>query len=148
MQDAGVPEMILVIEDDESLNLLIRRRLNRAGFPAEGASSGTEALRMIAAKSYRLLLLDYTLPDMSGSHFLGKLRDSKRSVPFIVASGQKEDAVVAEMMKLGARGYLEKDNAFLDSLLPMVSTALGRAAPGPVSAHDPGQEQADLREGV
>jgi len=123
--DDKAPETILVVEDDESLRILIQRKLNRAGFFAEGISNGMDALNRLAIKKYGLLLLDYTLPDFSGEQFVSRLIELNCCVPFIVATGQENEKIMYKMMNLGAREYLVKDNNFLDSLIDSVHAVLG-----------------------
>jgi len=120
-----VSDTILVVEDDESLRILIQRKLNRAGFSTEGISNGIDALNNIKNHKYCLILLDYTLPDMSGTQFVKALAELKRDIPFIVCTGQENETIVNEMMNLGAREYVVKDNAFLDSILHSVRSILG-----------------------
>jgi DNA-binding NtrC family response regulator len=126
--DERIADKILVIEDDESLNILIQRRLNRAGFATEGMENGTDALNEISNNRYHLLLLDYTLPDMSGIQFAQALVDLKYDIPFIVITGQEKEDVVSNMMELGACKYLVKNNSFFDSLVHSVREVLGQVA--------------------
>jgi DNA-binding NtrC family response regulator len=114
-----------VVEDDESLRILIQRKLNRAGFFSELISNGTDALAKITDHEYCLILLDYTLPDMSGTQFVMALTELNHDIPFIVCTGQENETIVDEMMDLGAREYVIKDNRFLDSILHSVQSVLG-----------------------
>ena len=123
--DDKTPGKILVVEDDESLRILIQRRLKRAGFITEGISNGADALARIAGNRFGLILVDYNLPDMSGEQFARALKDSNYNIPFIVATGQENETILAEMMRLGAREYLVKNDGFLQSLLVSVSAVLG-----------------------
>lgn len=118
------PDVILVVEEDESLRILIQRKLNRAGFFSEGISNGIDALMKIANRSYRLLLLDYTLPDMSGIQFVKALAELEYDIPFIVSTGQEKETIVKEMMNMGALEYVLKDNTFLDSIIHSVQKVL------------------------
>ena len=121
----GSPDRILVVEDDDSLSILIQRKLSRAGFSTEVISNGTDALNSISNHKYCLILLDYTLPDMSGIQFVKSLVELKCNIPFIVCTGQENETIVDEMMNLGAREYVVKDNHFLDSILHSVQSVLG-----------------------
>ena len=114
------PHSILVVEDDEALLLLIQKNLQRAGFRTEGASNGAEAISKIVSNPPELLLLDYRLPDMTCKQVIETLSEQQRSIPFIVITGHGDEKVAVEMMKLGARDYLVKDNALLDLLLSVV----------------------------
>lgn len=114
------PHSIIVVEDDEALLRLIQRNLQRAGFRTEGASNGAEAISKIVSNPPELLLLDYRLPDMTCKQVVETLSEQQHSIPFIVITGHGDEKVAVEMMKLGARDYLVKDNALLDLLLSVV----------------------------
>lgn len=117
--------IILHIEDNEGLNLLIQKNLRRAGFRTEGVLNGDDALKKIIENPDRILLLDYLLPDMSGKDLLRKLRRLGITVPFIVLTGQGNESIAVEMMKLGASDYLIKGNGIIEKL-PLVLTRVIR----------------------
>lgn len=52
---------ILVVEDDEGLNLLIKKKLVSEGYDVSQAFSGEDALQILATGSFNLILLDYIL---------------------------------------------------------------------------------------
>jgi PAS domain S-box-containing protein len=110
---------ILVVEDDEGLCRLIRKNLGRAGFQSDAAANGAEAIESISRERYVLLLLDYNLGDMTGKQVLESLGETQRRIPFIMMTGQGDERIAVEMMKLGARDYIVKDAGFMD-LLPQV----------------------------
>ena len=113
-----IKRTILVVEDDEGLNHLIRKNLRREGYQTTFALNGGDALFKISEDENILLLLDYGLPDMTGKQVVEKLI-TKHRVPFVVMTGQGDERVAVEMMKLGARDYIVKDARFMD-LLPIV----------------------------
>jgi len=115
-ENRGLYGTILVVEDDEPLQSVLRKKLEHSGFQVAGASSGAEALRRIREGMPDLMLLDYRLPDMTGEELVRTLTDERRSVPFIVTTGQGDERVAVSMMKLGARDYVTKDITFLDQL--------------------------------
>jgi len=110
---------ILIVEDDEVLQRLIQKMLNREGHTTRSVTLGKDAIEMISEDQPSLMLLDYRLPDMSGMKVINTLQDRRNSVPFIVITGYSDDRQVIEMMKLGARDYLLKDGNYLE-LLPQV----------------------------
>ncbi|MBX0326775.1 response regulator [Oscillochloris sp. ZM17-4] len=119
---------LLVVEDDPGLNRLIQKRLTRHGFVAEGALSGAEALRRVAELPELLILLDYRLPDMTANQLILTLAAQRRAIPFIVMTGNGDERIAVEMMKLGARDYLTKSETFLDLLPTVVIQAVERIA--------------------
>ncbi len=110
---------LIVVEDDQGLNRLIQKRLQRQSFNVAGAYTGAEGIQLARTLPDALLLIDYTLPDMTGKEIVLTLNRDKHITPFIVITGQGDERTAVEMMKLGARDYLVKDANFLD-LLPSV----------------------------
>ena len=119
---------VVVAEDDEGLNRLICRRLERHGLATVGAQSGADAIAAVQQHPDCLLLLDYVLPDMDGRQFLDKLNALGVVVPFVVMTGQADECIAAEMMKLGARDYIVKQVDFTDLLIPVVDRVLAQLA--------------------
>lgn len=120
------PATILVVEDDLALLRLIEKRLQQCGFQTKGVGSGAAALSWLAENSPRLMLLDYSLPDMVGDDLLAQLESQGREVPFVVATGHGSETVAVEMMKRGARDYLIKGTAFTNLLPAVIEKALAR----------------------
>ena len=108
---------VLVVEDDEGLGRLIQKTLTQAGYHIKRAARGREAAEILALDSDQVLLLDQKLPDMSGRELLDNLAGRGLRVPFIVMTGQGDERLAVEMMKLGASDYLIKGMDLLD-LLP------------------------------
>lgn len=117
---------VLIIEDDDGLNRLIEKQLRRAGYKTQTAFSGEEALSRVDGHPYQFLLLDYMLPDMTGAEFLERLHsDRSDHVPyFITITGQGDEYVAVDMMKLGARDYIIKEHNFIDLLPQKLENAL------------------------
>ncbi|KKK90571.1 hypothetical protein LCGC14_2721680, partial [marine sediment metagenome] len=60
----GNSQTVLVVEDDLTLLKLIQKRLQQHGFATDGVASGSSALQWLGEHAARLMLLDYSLPDM------------------------------------------------------------------------------------
>lgn len=69
---------ILVIEDDADINTLLKKILERAGYEAETAFSGTEGRLLLKLNTYDLVLLDLMLPGLSGEELLTEIRKTLR----------------------------------------------------------------------
>ncbi len=111
-------ETILIVDDDCILRDLIIGEMKRAGYKAAGSPNYAEALSRIKADPPTVLLVDQKLPDLSGQDLIAALLSEGIKVPFIVITGQGDERLAVEMMKLGAADYLVKDIDFLD-LLPL-----------------------------
>jgi PAS domain S-box-containing protein len=110
---------ILVVEDDKGLKRLIQKRLGRDGFKVKLTATGKDAIACVEKEDDILLLLDYRLGDMTGKEVLDSLSARGLAVPFIIMTGHGDERIAVEMMKLGAKDYLVKDEAFMD-ILPRV----------------------------
>jgi DNA-binding NtrC family response regulator len=111
---------ILIIEDDATLNHMVTRQLNKAGYLATGVSRWAEADEYLAKHEPALILTDVRLPDGDS---LERLPELVEVYPVIVltAFGSVRNAVDA--MKRGAADYLMKPVG-LDELLLTVERAL------------------------
>ena len=105
---------ILIAEDDEGLNRLIAKRLNREGFQTESCYDGKEAIKRIQKNPTSILLLDYHLPDMDGKDFINKVQKQGQMPPFIVMTGYGDEAIAVEMMKAGALDYIVKSEQVIE----------------------------------
>jgi len=110
------PLSILVVEDDPGLRRLIKMRLERKNFEVDAAESGHAAIEYLTNNSDVILLLDYKLPDMTGRELIEKINNIGFFVPFVLITGHGDERIAVEMMKLGAKDYLVKDQSFLDVL--------------------------------
>ena len=66
---------ILIAEDDEDLRLLLRLVVQRAGHEVEGVGDGAQALRAIRRGEYDLVVLDNSMPEMTGLEVLRSMSD-------------------------------------------------------------------------
>ena len=114
-----------MVEDDEGLRNLICRTLNKTGFEVRGVGQGKEAAVEVENDPALVLLLDQRLPDMSGSDLVALLGQRNLKHPFVIMTGQGDERLAVEMMKLGAADYLVKGMDLLD-LLPATLDRLFR----------------------
>ena len=115
-----VNETILIVEDNVGLNELLSEKVNDCGYETYSVYSAVQAFEWLEGNSAFLILLDFSLPDMNGKEFIELLIAEKFPLPpFIVATGQGDERIAVQMMKLGARDYVVKDSNFLE-LMPLV----------------------------
>lgn len=101
---------ILVAEDDPHIQLLVRRKLEGAGFQVTTTPDGNEALSMAIKNPPRVLLLDVMLPGRSG---LEVCREVKKNLgaaapPVIIISARGQQVDVDAGHNAGADDYLIK----------------------------------------
>ncbi len=115
-QERTIPRRVLVVEDDAGLRSLIMRTLSKVGIEAVGAASGAEAIECLSADPCHVLLLDQKLPDMSGREIVTTLAGRGLHVNFVMMTGQGDERLAVDMMKLGAADYLIKDIDMMERL--------------------------------
>jgi len=122
--------LVLVVDDEESIQRLLRFSLEREGFEVLTAGNGVEALKVAYARRPDLIVLDLMLPGMSGLDFLKFLRaDEKlRETPVIILScrGEEEDKVLG--LETGADDYIPKPFGVRE-LIARLRAQLRRRAP-------------------
>jgi sigma-B regulation protein RsbU (phosphoserine phosphatase) len=102
---------ILVVDDVEDNRHLLTRRLNREGYrEISTAADGEEALALLAANAFDLVLLDVMMPKCDGYQVLERLKASGQlhELPVIVISALNEMDSVVRCIQLGAVDYLPK----------------------------------------
>lgn len=111
--------VILIVEDEEGLNSLIKKVLKREGFVTESVLNGKDAIRRISDDPDVILILDFLLPDMTGKEVITSLEKKGIKVPFIIMTGHGDETLAVDMMKLGAKDYIVKGSE-LAGILPHV----------------------------
>jgi two-component system KDP operon response regulator KdpE len=120
---SGAPAgRILVIDDEPQIHRFVRPALEASGYAVERADNGTEGLRLAAARSPDLLLLDLGLPDMDGHEVLSRLRGFS-DVPVIVLSARDRESEKIAALDGGADDYVEKPFG-VGELLARIRTGL------------------------
>jgi diguanylate cyclase (GGDEF)-like protein/PAS domain S-box-containing protein len=112
---------ILYMEDDPGLSRLLQKSLQRRGFIVDTAADGEEGLRMLGASCYDLLLVDYNMPYCGGIDVIRALSGKGSLLPTIMVTGQGNEEIAVEALKLGASDYVVKDvdMKYLD-LIPVI----------------------------
>ena len=114
---------VLIVEDEEPINNLIRMNLTKAGYQCKCAFDGQEAADMMAAEKFDLFLLDIMLPKINGYELLEYAQTLNTPVIFITAMGTVENKVKG--LKKGADDYISKPFEIVE-LLARVETVLRR----------------------
>jgi two-component system cell cycle sensor histidine kinase/response regulator CckA len=101
---------ILVADDEPLVRDLARAVLERAGYRVLTAADGEEALKSYrtAAGAIDLLLLDYTMPKLTGLQVMEALRQVGAPVPVVLSSGYALDGEVQQFLVAGARAFMPK----------------------------------------
>ncbi len=105
-----MPPRILIVEDDPDIAELVARYLEKAGFTAERAGSGREALAAIGSRVPDLMVLDLMLPHVDGLEVCRAVRANEASaaLPIIMVTARAEESERIVGLELGADDYLAK----------------------------------------
>jgi two-component system, OmpR family, phosphate regulon response regulator PhoB len=130
-----VPPRILVVEDEESLTLLLRYNLETAGYAVEDVRRGDEAELCIAEQMPDLVLLDWMLPGLSGVELCRRIRARKETerLPVIMLTARGEEADRVRGLATGADDYVVKPFS-VPELVARVGALLRRTNPAHVAS--------------
>ncbi len=100
---------VLYMEDDPGLSVLLQKGLRRKGFVVDTAVDGEDGLQKVAAGRFDVLLVDYNMPFLGGLDVIRILSEQGSSVPIIMVTGEGNESIAVEALKLGAADYVVKD---------------------------------------
>ena len=102
---------VLVVDDSRTMRLALIRALNALGFHnITEATNGRQALDLVLARSFDLMLLDMEMPEMNGMEVLVAIKTNRElaALPIIVISGADQIDHAVNCIELGAEDYLPK----------------------------------------
>lgn len=101
---------VLLVDDEDSIRSLYSKLLTVDGFQVNTAQSGEEALFKLSSDRPDIILLDISLPEMSGIDFLSRIKSdiSTADIPVLMFTGSSEMQVISECLDKGAAGYIVK----------------------------------------
>jgi CheY-like chemotaxis protein len=116
---------ILVVDDDPHILLLIRRLLTLNGHSVDQATNGEVALELIGERDYDLVLMDQSMPSLTGIETVSIIRTNRRfdALKILMLSGGSMAGTVDDAYAAGVDGYILKPFA-ADKVLAKVSGAL------------------------
>jgi DNA-binding response OmpR family regulator len=98
---------ILIVDDDEKLQRLLKEYLENNGFQVLSLMDGSQVLKTISTESPDLIILDIMLPGKDGLEILKEIRrDYLLPVIMLTAKGEATDRIVG--LELGGDDYLPK----------------------------------------
>ncbi len=108
---------LLLIEDDPAIVSFLTRGLTEEGHTVESSTSGDEGLYRAQMYRYDVILLDWMLPEMSGTAILDTLRREGNTTPVLMLTARGTLANKVEGFQTGADDYLTKPFAFEELLV-------------------------------
>lgn len=114
---------IALVEDDENHIFLIKTTLCefKSVFEVDSFISGADLFDNLNRNNvrYDAIIVDYTLPKMSGLDILKKLNDQGYDVPIVFVTNREDEEIVHEALQYGAYDYVLKKDGFL-TILPII----------------------------
>jgi len=120
---------ILIMEDDPGLTHLLQKRLQRQGYSVEVVANGEEGLSLMARSApFDILIVDYNMPFLGGLDVIRALASAELPPPAVMITGEGNEEIAVEAIKLGAADYIVKDVElkFLELLPSVISQVLYR----------------------
>jgi DNA-binding response OmpR family regulator len=107
-QSSELTKRILVVEDDPSVQKILKRLFEAEGFAVEGHMDGRAGLDSFHAEVPSAAILDLHLPELSGKHLCKEMKTAEPSIPIIIltASCELDDKVT--LLEMGADDYITK----------------------------------------
>jgi two-component system, OmpR family, alkaline phosphatase synthesis response regulator PhoP len=131
-------EHILVIEDEEDIQELIRYNLSKEGFRIDTALSGEDGLKKLKNDPVDIVLLDLMLPGIDGLDVCRALKKNEKlkSIPVIMLTAKGEESDIVTGLELGADDYMVKP--FSPKILAArIRAVLRRKSAGPLDKSQP-----------
>ncbi|MGN6367507.1 MAG: sigma-54-dependent transcriptional regulator [Phycisphaerae bacterium] len=108
MTEPATPARLLLVDDDPLIVNSLSEFLKLEGYAVDTASDGTQAIELLAANRYNLVLTDVNMPRTNGLELLRKIRNHYPDVVVLVITGYGTIENAVEAVKMGAFEYLTK----------------------------------------
>ncbi len=110
LKDKKVQRTLLLIEDDETIRMALRRAFEDDGYRVLAAADGTQLSEVLDGAPIDLIMLDIGLPWINGFELaeMMKAHDDLKEIPLVFLSGRTSDQDVKRGFDVGADDYIKK----------------------------------------
>jgi PAS domain S-box-containing protein len=116
-------DRVLIVDDEADIALILKLKLEDAGYRTARARDGVEALDMLRSDDYALMLLDIRMPRLDGLQVLERVEAEGSDVAVVMMTAHGSEDIAVDAMKMGAVDYVAKPFS-TDDLLKKVDKAL------------------------
>ena len=102
------PWIVCIVEDDDAVRKSLSRLMRASGFQVRTFATPESFLEVARPEEHTCVLMDITMPRMSGLQLQKRLREKGVDLPVIAVSGRDDDAARETARSLGARFLLSK----------------------------------------
>ena len=117
---------VLLVEDEQTLAMIIKDTLEGQGFLIHTAADGEEGLRLFFDLHPDVLVADVMMPRMDGFEMVRRIRQTARRTPVLFLTARSAVNDVVEGFELGANDYLKKPFG-MQELIVRIKALMGRA---------------------
>lgn len=117
---------ILIVDDDQSLAIIISTAFEKEGYQTVTSATGRDALDKAKSENPNVILLDQVLPDISGNQVLKELKmdDQTKNIPVLMLSNFGQTEMVNQAINEGANDYIYKYQVEVADIVNKVKDAL------------------------
>jgi DNA-binding response OmpR family regulator len=99
---------LLIVDDEDTLRLLVRSELEQRGYDVDEADSGETALEKMETDHFTLVILDIRMPGIDGMEVLKRIREKNLAEKVIMLTGVDELKIARDSLQFGANDFLTK----------------------------------------
>lgn len=117
---------VLVVDDEEGIRSLTKRCLEHHGFEVSTAADGLQALDLMTQdpSRYSLVLIDISMPNMSGPELLDRVRELRPTMPIVMSSGYEKKETMVRINLVGRCAFLRKPYVVQDLVDKVIEAQL------------------------
>lgn len=106
----SMKQHVLIVEDESSMQILLRHLLLRSGYTVTLASNGLEAKELLGAQHFDLICSDVMMSGIDGIQLCmwAKANEALRGIPFVILSSRAQQGEKELGLQAGADAYLTK----------------------------------------
>jgi two-component system OmpR family response regulator len=140
MSATAKPPAILVVDDDPKLREVVGYALQREGYEVHEARHGGDALVLLGQRSFDLLVVDVSMPEVDGFEFVRRLRTGDDHTPVLFVSARSDEIDRILGLELGGDDYVTKPFSTRE-LVTRVKVILRRLTRGRGEPTDHGEDE-------
>lgn len=99
---------VLIVDDDMILRSSLRRLLASRGYSVQCVQHGLEAIPLIEAEDFDVVISDIAMPQLDGLQMLRRLKDADLDIPVVLITGEPAVATAVKALEYGAFHYMSK----------------------------------------
>src|SRR6266478_5261236 len=116
---------ILVVDDEDSIQMLLKEALTAWGYHVTCVGTGVKALDAMQGQLFDAALVDIRMPEMDGLTFLREVKRQDESIEVVIMTGYPTVSTAVEALKEGASDYLPKP-LIMDELRHLMTRLMER----------------------